>query len=572
MATVLAPDETGRARVQTDEALLSFVRAVPRESGLAVDTETAGLGWDDEVRLVQLGTSEAGFAVDVTSAEGVELVRQVLDIYSGPLIFHNAGFDIRALQRIGLDPELLWPRAIDTYVIAHVWDAGLLNKGLDALNRLLLDDDTSGYKKSFRDFMRKKKWTWANVPKLLLTPYGVKDTCATHAIYHILTDKLTAEEWNVVYQEMDVAWAMWHVEQHGMRLDIEYAHSLRDRWTTYLQHSREHFKTEWEVENPNSNRQIATALIDHGWEPSVKTPSGEWKLDKKMLKELAPRFDLVQHLLEHKRVTKWLAAYVENCLAAVDARGYVHASYNSLGARTGRMSCSNPPLQQLPKGGGGEVRRLFVASEGNVIASCDYSAIEFRLAGALSGEERIMEVYRHNGDWYQQIADEVGIARPEAKVLLLATLYGAGPTKIAASLGWSISVARRHVRNFWRAYPVLDGWNRHLVDEANRGVVVRSAKWGRRLAPHAGYAAPNAVIQGTAAEVMKDGITRLWQADLLKHVCAVVHDEVVLDVPEAEAADIAASVALVLRDDTFDLPLVAEAEVYGTSWGDGYAA
>lgn len=564
-------DGTGRS--VSPNAFWQWLRSL--EDGVAIDTETAGLGWSDAVRLVQFGDESSGFAVDVSQQEGTQLVCDALDAFTRPLVLHNAGFDFHALARLlaphGFGVDELWARTTDTYVLAHVANPEALH-GLDAQNAAVLGNDTSGYKKAFRAMMRKRKWTWATVPRLLLVPYGVADTCVTFQLYCHYRTQLSQVEWEVVRAEMDVARETWLVERHGMRLDLTYAKGLRSRWTADLEAARVMFADKYGVENPNANAQIAEALVATGWKPKTLTEkSRKPKLDKAILEGLEDKYPLVRDLLDYKRKGKWLSAYVGNCLDAVDERGYVHASYNSLGAKTGRMSCSNPPLQQLPKGGGGEIRRLFIASPGNVVASVDYSAVEFRLAGALSGDRRIIDVYESGGDWYSQVAADLRITRPQAKVFVLAILYGARGRRIAAALKIPFGKARGLVDDFWLAYATLAEWNERLTADAENGVPIVSW-WGRTLRPHAPYAAGNAVIQGTAAEVMKAGLLRMRDADLLHYVCAIVHDEVVLDVPRADAEKVTAEVAVTLSDlATFACPLVAEGKVYGRSWGDGYA-
>lgn len=568
-STVMTPD------AQADEHTIVSWAKEHADEPLAVDTETTGLSWHDTVRLVQFGDGDTGYSVDVFDEEGRGIVRQVLAEHAGPLIFHNAPFDISKLEKVGVDPFVLWDSAVDTYVMAHVLDSSRRN-GLDALTRTVLEEDDAvagaGYKKSFRTWMRKNKYSFADVPLIALTPYGVRDTVSTHRLHSFLSAQLTDTERYVVGREMEVARLMWEFPyRHGMRLDREYALGLQAQWSSDLAADRAWFKAEHGVENPNANAQLIDSLMAQGWKPKAVTEAtGAPKLDKAILETLRTKYPMVERLMEYKRKTKWLASYVENCLENADDFGYVHASYNTLGARTGRMSCSNPPLQQLPKGGGGEVRRLFVAAEGNVIASIDYSAIEFRLAGHFSGERRIIDVYKRGGDWYQQVANDVGISRPEAKILVLALTYGAGAPRISSQLRMPLPKARGLVTNFWKSYPALEAWVQEISARVGLGTPLLSS-WGRVLRPHADYAGPNAIIQGTAAEVMKNGLLRLRDADLMQHVVAVVHDEVVIDVPIDDAERIAKTIADVLEDDSFDCPLVAEASVYGKSWGHGYS-
>lgn len=537
-----------------------------KQQTVAIDTETSGLEWDATVRLVQFGNTTEGHAISVETETGRATVRSLIQNYSGTIVFHNAAFDIHALERIGVDPEYIWPRCWDTYIMAHILEPAD-SHGLKALAVRYLSDDSDAEQQALKKAMRENKWTWATVPLPVLVDYAIKDTVLTAQLFDYLSKKFDTALMAVLEREMEIANLVYEVESNGLRLDRDYATELKTRWQQEIDADKEWFAANG-IDNPNANRQIAAVLREQGWEPAEKTPSGEDKLDKTVLKELADAYPIAARLLDYKRKVKWLSAYVDNSLDEVDANGYVHARYNSLGARTGRMSCSNPPLQQLPTGGGGEVRRLFLASAGNVIASVDYSAIELRLAGALSGEPRIIEAYANGEDIYQQVADSIGSTRTQAKVVVLASLYGAGGPKIGESIGIDANEAQKLVDAFWAAYPILSRW---VLSQTNKSRRVRpTSMWGRKLSPHAPYAAANAIIQGTAAEVLKDGLLRLAEKGLIKYVAAIVHDEVVLDVPASDADRIASNVAETLEDTRFAIPLIAEPEVYGPSWADGY--
>lgn len=534
---------------------------------IAVDTETSGVEWGATTRLVQFGDGSSAFSVGVETPAGQAIVREIFSTYDGTLIFHNAGFDIRALERVNVNPDYIWSRCVDTYTMSHILDPGGIH-GLKPLCKLLFNEDDDAEQQALKKSMRQNKWTWGTIPVSELVAYGEQDAMLTYRLYERLLEKMESHLFPVLEREMLVSEIMYHVENHGLRLDRKYATELKTRWEADIAADITWFATQG-IENPNSNRQVAAALKERGWVPGDTTPSGEAKLDKAVLKDLADTYEIAARLLAYKRKVKWLAAYVDNALEQADTNGYVHARYNTLGARTGRMSCSNPPLQQLPTGGGGEVRRLFLASPGNVIASVDYSAIELRLAGALSGETRIIDAYAAGEDIYQQVADSIGSTRTHAKVVVLASLYGAGGHTIAKNLGVSVTEATSLVENFWESYPTLSRW---VISQTNKSKrTPPKSLWGRSLSPHAPYAAANAIIQGTAAEVLKDGLLRLSEAGLIHYVAAVVHDEVVIDVPEARAEELANQIAETLTDLRFDVPLVTDPEVFGASWGDGYA-
>jgi len=538
-------------------------------SRVVVDTETDGLAWEAAVRLVQFGDSHGGFAISVENEVGRALVRHALTMYRGQLVFHNSAFDIRRLGQIGCDPDYLWPRAINTHTLAHIVEPGEISFKLKDLAVKYLGPEANEAEKAMKALAKAQGLgkEWWKLPLCDLAPYGIKDTVLTSRLYDFYAPQLADSDWAVCARELEAAEAVAQVQWKGFRFDVAGAEKLRARWQEERLADQDWF-AQFGIVKPGSSRQVSKVLMEQGWQPEKYTPTGEVTLDRVVLKTLGD-YEVARRHIEWKRRDKWTAAYIDGALNAVDSQGRVHAGYNPLGARTGRMSCSKPPLQQLPKGGGGEIRSLFIASEGNLIGSVDYSQIEMRLAGHFSQDPDIIQMYEEGIDVYQEMADFIGCTRPQAKIASLAAVYGSYGKSIAVALNCPVEEAVRIVDAFWQQFPKLGRWCR-AVQNAARGGRVPHSQWGRGLRPHLPYAAGNAIIQGTAAEVLKDGLLRLAEANLLQYVVALVHDEVVLDVPEADAVAVTNQVAVVLEDRNFIIPLTAEPEVYGKSWGDGY--
>ncbi|MGZ4518792.1 MAG: DNA polymerase [Mycobacteriaceae bacterium] len=538
---------------------------------VAVDTETDGLAWEARVRLVQFGNAQGGFAIDVEAGPaGAAIVRQALRVFRGQLVFHNAPFDIHRLEQLGVDPDRLWPRAFNTHVEHHVLNPAA-DHGLKDIAAALYGPEVREPEREMKALAKKRKVKWWQLPTRELASYGIQDTVLTARLHMDLSSELSPVEWDVVGTEMEVAQAVAAVSGKGMRLDVPYAHQLHQTMTADEATDLLWFADRG-VTKPNSARQMWDALREvEGRIPDKYTKTGEPQLDKTVIGELmVDGSELATRLKAFKRRGKWRSAYVENCLMEVDSTGRVHASYNSLGAKTGRMSCSNPPLQQLPKGGGGEIRRLFIASEGNVITSVDYSQIEMRLAAHFAQDPFLMRQFAEGIDVYDVMKDRIGCTRPQAKIASLAALYGSKGKSIAVALGITPAESVAIVTRFWQEYPYLNRWSVAAENRARGGGVVKS-RWGRSLRPHMPYAAGNSIIQGTAAEVMKEGLLRLAENNLLQYVVAIVHDEVVLDVPVADSEALTNEVGVLLADHSFDVELSVEGEVYGPSWGDGYA-
>lgn len=539
---------------------------------VAVDTETDGLAWEARVRLVQFGNTRGGFAVDVEHGpRGAALVRQALQVYRGQLVMHNASFDIHRLEQLGVDPDYLWPRTTNTHVLHHIIDPSA-NHGLKDICASYFGPEARDAERAMKAEAKRQKVKWWELPVADMAPYAIQDTVLTAQLAEHLSTQLSHVEWSVAAREMEVAQAVAEVVRKGMLLDVPYTEALRDEWLGEADKDLGWFADRG-IDNPNADAQIVKVLVSQGWVPQAfTTKTKKAKLDKTVLGPLiVDGWEMAVRLSAFKRRGKWLSAYVEGCLDEMDSNGRVHASYNSLGARTGRMSCSNPPLQQLPKGGGGAVRRMFIASPGNLISSVDYAQIEMRLAAHFARDPFLLGQFADGIDVYEVMADRIGCTRPQAKIASLAALYGSKGKSIAVALGVQPGEAVSIVKEFWAKYPTLSQWAISITNAARGGGVVKS-RWGRGLSPHMPYAAGNAIIQGTAAEVLKDGLLRIAEAGLLQYVVAIVHDEVVLDTPKACTQAITDKVGALLADHTFDCDLTVEGEVYGRSWGSGYGA
>lgn len=555
--------------VQTVEQENALLKMVGESGGvIAIDTETTGVGWEDYPRLVQFGVADTGWAVP---AENVALIRTVLDATTSH-IYHNAGFDIRMLVQLGIDAEDLWLKAHDTYILAH------LDQPDQILRLKTLGETYLGVPPEEQDTlkvsMRKGKWTWATIP--LDHPdyvaYAIQDTMLTYRLYRRLMDKLSPTDQLIADEEMEVSRLCWNMEQKGVLIDQDYRDGLSVEWTDKLMNIKA-WMSDRGVLNPNSPRQIAIALQNQGWKPKEFTETGQVKTDKAILAKLSGEYELAEKLLEHRHYTKFLASYVDACVP--DIAGRVHANIRSLRAKTGRMSISSPPLQQLPSHEA-SVRKMFIAKPGFVIAAADFSQMELRIAAAMSEEPAMIQAFVEGLDLHTVTAQTLfGVEKPTdrqrslAKNCGLGVLYGAGYKKIATMSGVSEPIAKNLLDGFWAAYPVLAAWD--IVNTKNavkRWPIISLA--GRKLAPHSPHAATNAIVQGSAADLFKQSLMGLEQAELADYILLPVHDEVLLELPVDKAEELLLQYKSVMETTLMGVPIVVDTKVCGPSWGAAY--
>ena len=281
---------------------------------------------------------------------------------------------------------------------------------------------------------------------------------------------------------------------------------------------------------------------------------------------------------------------IEKLLESVGPDGRIHAQYRQMGTETGRLSCSNPNAQQIPRTA--DFRSLFIAAAGYILVVADFSQVELRVAAQLSGEQRMIDAYLANRDLHTETAalmtgvsqDKVTkSARTSAKVANFGLLYGAGPATLqkqaVAQYGIDMSMeeASEIVQNFRLAYPRLYDWQR---EEGNKTTAAISTKFGRRrmlVGFNDKYTTRiNTQVQGTAGDIAKIAIFKLW-----KEICsapvgqarliAMVHDEIVLEVKEDQVEHWGAVLKQCMEsagsDICTDVPIVAEVS-HGLTWAD----
>ena len=328
---------------------------------------------------------------------------------------------------------------------------------------------------------------------------------------------------------------------------------------------------QWGLESVNSNREVSSILIEDGYTFTEKTPTGQYKVDQNALEKLSDQgSEMAAVVLEARGIRKkrntWLKAFQEN----TDPDGRVHPFIHSLQARTGRMSVSGIPIQQLPSDDS-IIRRVLIADEGESIISCDYKTQELRVLAALSGDENMINAFKHEEDLHQKTADASGVDRSVGKMVNFAYVYGSGPRNIAANAKISVEKAREVIEGFERSYPKVKQLNQKLQDQARKtGAVITPTGRVLPVDKDRPYSALNYLIQSTSRDITASALVRLADAGYLPHLRVPVHDEVISSVPTEEAQEYANQISATMAQNFQGLLIDTDAAVYGPSWGHGY--
>jgi DNA polymerase-1 len=577
---------------------------------IALDTETTGLdiySHGYRLRTVQFGDRRTAWVI-LYELGGHFVAAALWALRRGRKFqIHNAPFDWAVIDRhAGVSIESLAPRTIDTRLKAGLVDPRQPQEGgrgtaLKPLSAYYVDPaapDTQGDLTAvFRSLKLTKATGWAGIPldhpTYLL--YAGLDVLLTARLDVELDRELSALDVRprLVQYEHEIARICAVMQRKGMVLDVDYTRTLDES----LQAEAAEFELKaqrYGVTNVNAPAQLREALFAMGetWLSDERTASGALKVDKAVLHRFADLDQnsgaplgtrrpnpLAEAIIRSKRAGKWRSAYTQTFLDTMDAEGRVHSFINSMQARTGRMSITRPALQTLPSGDA-MVRRALLADEGEVIVSTDFAAVELRVLAALGDVKRMKEAITKGEDLHSFTARLVfgeGFTAKHRKIskgIAFGKVYGGGAATISRQTGAPIEDVRRAMAAYDRVYPEVRRMSNAWQREAYETGMVHVSVTGRRLPLDRDrtYAVVNYGVQSAARDCLGQSLINLEEAGVLDALRLPIHDEVLASVPRAEASDYAKIIQDCMTFDLYGVPIEAEAEIGGRSWGSLYGA
>jgi DNA polymerase-1 len=504
----------------------------------------------------------------------------------------NAKFDLLVFRRAGLT---LGGLDFDTMLASYVLDPGRRSHGLDLLALEFLQHKMTSYEELCGK--GKSALTFDQVPVHAACSYAAEDADMTLRLRELFEPQLVEQEMMALFRdiEMPLVPVLADMEWTGVSIDVAWFHSLKARFRAERERvEREIYEAAGEEFNINSNPQLRVILFEKLGLPSRKRTATGPSTDASVLQELADEgFEIPSLLMEYRELFKLEGTYLDALPALVNPHtGRIHTSFNQTVASTGRLSSSDPNLQNIPirRELGRDIRRGFVPRRGWRLLAADYSQIELRLLAHLSRDPAFVTAFNAGGDIHRQTASVIfGVPleqvtnemRARAKTINFATIYGQGAHALSRQLKISNAEARAFIDTYFERFAgvkeyldsrvesardlgyaeTIFGRRRYVPELRDRNFNVRA--FGERVAQ-------NAPIQGSAADLIKIAMiriaNRLAQEKLQSHMILQVHDELVFELPPQELDAVRALVVDEMEHAAeLSVPLVVDVGV-GDNW------
>lgn len=428
-----------------------------------------------------------------------------------------------------------------------------------------------------------------------------ESTCTDASLLRVLCSKLSSqlEEYSqtelLTGMEIPLARVLSSMEAEGMRVDAGGIRDFGKMLDMKIEEMTRRIYDEAGCEfNINSPKQLGEVLFEKLGIPSKKKTKTGYSTNADVLEELSADYPIVASVLEYRTYSKLKSTYCDGLLKVIDNDGRIHSTFNQTETKTGRLSSSEPNLQNIPVRSelGREMRRFFIADEGNVLVDADYSQIELRILAAISDDKQMCLAFNEGKDIHISTAAEVfglpvemvtPVMRSRAKAVNFGIVYGIGAFSLAKDIGVSRAEADRYIKAYLRLYSGVDSYMKKAIESAKTNGYAQTMLHRRRYLPELTSSnanirafgervARNMPIQGTAADIIKIAMInvykRLKKEKMKAKLIMQVHDELIIEAPENEAEK-AAEILHAEMEGAVKLAVRLDADVHiGKTWYD----
>ena len=580
--------------VDTPKERAALIHRLEEAQEICLDTETTGT---DPLLAELVGLSFAisegeAWYVPCRTQQVVEEFRMVYENPSTLKVGQNLKYDLQVLANYGI--QLRGPM-FDT-MIAHYLLHPEMRHGMDYLAEAYLHYQTIHIEELIGK--GKSQLSMADLAPAAICDYACEDADVTLRLYHLFAPQLVEEGCDQLFREIEMPLmpVLAHMERNGVRIDTE---GLRETSQLYTQQMNQLEAEIYELAgmrfNVASPRQVGEILFDrlHIMDKPKKTKTGQYVTSEEVLEGLRQRHPIVEKILEYRGLKKLLGTYIDALPQLINPKtGHIHTSFNQTVAATGRLSSSNPNLQNIPVRDalGKEVRKAFIPDEGELFFSADYSQIELRIMAHLSEDQNLIDAFRQGHDihtataskiFHKELSEVTSDERRKAKTANFGIIYGISAFGLAERMGVSRQEAKQLIDGYFVTYPGVKAYMDKSIAMARERGYTETIFHRRCYLPDInsrnavvrGYAERNAInspIQGSAADIIKIAMIRvekrMREEGLRSKMILQVHDELNFTVVPEEKNRLEALVLEEMEQACeMRVPLIADCG-WGSNW------
>ena len=605
------PDvESNYHTIRTKNELDELIEVMKKAPYISFDTETTSLDYMNAELVgvsIALKPNEAFYIPINHNYEGVEkqleehfvleALKPFLESDEIPKIGHNLKYDRHILQNLGID---LKGKLLDTMLFSYVNNSTITRHNLDAVSKRYLNINPTSYE----DVAGKgaKQIPFSEVSIEVASEYASEDADISLKLYEHI-EPLVQKETKLakLYSEIEgpLIYTLGDIERNGVLIDSEKLNQQsKELEAKILELEQKVQKSAGEDFNLGSPKQLQEILYEKLGLPVIKkTPKGQPSTAESVLQELSMDFPIVQDILSYRAISKLKSTYTDKLPKMVNSNtGRVHTSYHQAVTATGRLSSSDPNLQNIPirSEEGRRIREAFIAPEGYKILAADYSQIELRIMAHLSKDQGLMDAFAKGQDIHQATAAEIFAAnieevtanqRRSAKAINFGLIYGMSAFGLSKQLQITRAEAQNYIEQYFDRYPQVKNYMDETKLSAKKMGYVETV-FGRRLyladiessnyqrRQYAERSAINAPMQGTAADLIKMAMIHLHQKireeSFDAKIIMQVHDELVIEVNERQSDELSKLTISIMSDiSKLDVDLKVDADI-GNNWDEAH--
>ena len=545
--------------IDTEEKIDQLLQNILTQKIFSLDTETTGT---DPIRAELVGmsfsyTENQAFYVPVPAdrTEAQRIVDKFKPVFENPQtlkVGQNIKYDMLVLANYGV--EIQGPM-FDT-MIAHYVLQPELHHGMDYLAEIYLHYETIKIEELIGPKGKNQK-NMRDLDPIHIYRYACEDADVTLKLKNVLEKELKQNDAESLFRdiEMPLVPVLAYMERNGVRIDTEALKETSRHFTARMNQIEEEVHRLAGVEfNIASPKQVGEVLFDRLKivDKPKKTKTGQYVTSEEVLESLKGKHEIVEKILEHRGLKKLLGTYIDALPQLINPQtGHIHTSFNQTVTATGRLSSSNPNLQNIPvrNEDGKEIRKAFIPDEGCEFFSADYSQIELRIMAHLSGDPHMIEAFRANQDihaataakiYKEKLEDVTREQRSKAKTANFGIIYGISVFGLAERLNIDRKEAKELIDGYFENYPHVKEYMDSSIQAARQKGYIETVFRRRRYLPDInsrnavvrGYAERNAInapIQGSAADIIKVAMIRIYrrfrEENLRSKMILQVHDE-----------------------------------------------